>query len=90
MIETEITIVNKLGLHARAAAKFVNTATEYASEIRVGRDKASVSDAKSIMSVMMLGAAKGSVLYLNAEGPDEQQALDALCDLVDRRFDEEE
>ena len=90
MIETQITIINKLGLHARAAAKFVNTATEYVSEIRVGQTSAALSDAKSIMSVMMLGAAKGTELHLTAEGPDEQQAIDALCDLIDRRFDEDE
>jgi len=90
MPETEITLINKLGLHARAAAKLVNTAAEFACEVRVGRDRNSASDATSIMAVMMLGASKGTTLYLSADGPDAQQALNAICDLVQRRFDEEE
>jgi len=89
MIEQDIEIVNKLGLHARAAAKLVNTAARYASstQIRFGGHNA---DAKSIMSVMMLAASQGSIINIRCEGSDEQEAMTALCDLINRYFDEEE
>ena len=89
MIETELTIVNKLGLHARAAAKFVSCASSFASSIQVAKDGQSV-DGKSIMSVMMLAAAKGAVLSLTIEGDDEEQALEALTELVNDYFGEGE
>ncbi len=85
----EVTIVNKLGLHARAAARFVNTASGFASEVHIKRgDK--VVNGKSIMGVMMLAAAKGTRLELCAEGADAEQALERLTELVDNRFGEKE
>ncbi len=84
-----MTIINKLGLHARAAAKFVGCASSFASTIRAGRD-GNLVDGKSIMSVMMLAAGKGTVLDLHIEGRDEQAALEALQALIANRFDEPE
>ena len=89
MIQREITIINKLGLHARAAAKFVSCAAAFSSSVRVGQGSDFV-DGKSIMSIMMLAAAKGSVLQLKLEGNDEQAALDVLVSLIENRFDEAE
>ena len=89
MIRTQITIINKLGLHARAAAKFVACASAFSSNIQAGVDGPLV-DAKSIMQVMMLAAAKGTVLDIQVEGSDEQAALDALEALINNRFDEPE
>jgi phosphocarrier protein HPr len=86
-MERTITIVNKLGLHARAAAKLVTLAATFKSEIRVRKDAKEVSG-KSIMGVMMLAAAKGSRLTFKAEGPDAEKALDALEALIGRKFDE--
>ena len=87
MIERSITIVNKLGLHARAAAKLVTLAGKFKCDIRVKKDAREVSG-KSIMGVMMLAAAKGSRLTFRADGADEQQALDAIEALIGRKFDE--
>ena len=89
MIRTQLTIVNKLGLHARAAAKFVGCTSAYSSTIRAGRDGKMV-DGKSIMSVMMLAAGKGTVLDIEISGDDEQEALEALSTLIANRFDEAE
>jgi phosphocarrier protein HPr len=89
MLSREITIVNRLGLHARAAAKFVNLASGFDSEINLSRNGHSVNG-KSIMGVMMLAAAKGATLKLSAQGDDEENALQQLEALVARRFDEEE
>lgn len=89
MIQTQVTIINKLGLHARAAAKFVSCAAAFGSTVNVGRDGKLV-DGKSIMSVMMLAAGKGTVLELEIEGGDEYAALEALQTLIDNRFDEPE
>ena len=86
-MERTVTIVNKLGLHARAAAKLVTLAARYRSDIRVKKDGREVSG-KSIMGVMMLAAAKGSRITFRADGPDAQKALDAIEALVARRFDE--
>ena len=90
MTQVEITICNKRGLHARAAAKFVATASEYESTIKVGRDTASLVDGKSIMSVMMLAASKGTSLQVLAEGPDESKAVEAICELISDKFGEGE
>ena len=84
-----MTIVNKLGLHARAAAKLVGCTSAFSSNIEAGRD-GNMVDAKSIMSVMMLAAGKGTVLDLRIEGRDEDQALDAITTLIANRFDEAE
>ena len=73
MIETDIEIINKLGLHARAAAKLVSTASQYTSSIRLGKGERLI-DAKSIMALLMLGAGKGSVLRLRCEGKDAEAA----------------
>ena len=89
MIQIQVTIINKLGLHASAAAKFVSCAAAFSSSIQAGRDGKLV-DGKSIMSVMMLAAGKGTVLDLQIEGRDEQAALEALQTLINNRFDEPE
>lgn len=83
----EVSIVNKLGLHARAAAKFVSLASGFKSEITLARDSQQVNG-KSIMGVMMLAAAKGTILKICADGPDEVKAIGALAELVDNRFGE--
>lgn len=84
-----ITIVNKLGLHARAATKLVTCASGFDAEIRVVRDTYSVN-AKSIMGVLTLAAAKGTELVIETEGPDENDAMDAIAALIDGRFGESE
>lgn len=86
----QITIINKLGLHARAAAKFVGVAGKYPCQIRVGRTPDSMVDGKSIMAVMMLAAGKGTEIHLQTEGDDEQTALDSLVELINNYFDEGE
>jgi phosphocarrier protein HPr len=89
VIETQVTIINKLGLHARAAAKFVSCTSAYSSSIEAGKE-GNMVDAKSIMSVMMLAAGKGTVLDIRVEGADEEAALEALVTLIGNRFDEAE
>ena len=89
MIETQVTIVNKLGLHARAAAKFVSCASAFSCSIQAGRD-GNLIDGKSIMSVMMLAAGQGTVLDLHIHGRDEEAALIALTTLIENYFDEGE
>jgi phosphocarrier protein HPr len=85
----KIFIVNKLGLHARASAKFVSLASEFKSEILLKRDGQEVNG-KSIMGIMMLAAAKGSELELCADGKDEMRAVEVLAALVQDRFGEGE
>ncbi|MBP70839.1 MAG: phosphocarrier protein HPr [Haliea sp.] len=89
MIQTQLTIINKLGLHARAAAKFVSCTAAYSSSVRAGRDGEMI-DGKSIMSIMMLAAGQGTVLDIEVDGHDEEAALKALRTLVENRFDEGE
>jgi phosphocarrier protein len=89
VIRKEITIINKLGLHARAAAKFVTLASTFASDIRLARAER-VVNGKSIMGVMMLAAAKGVRLELRVEGKDEETALQTLEQLILNRFGEPE
>jgi phosphocarrier protein len=84
-----VKIINKLGMHARAAAKFVKLATSFQSDIDIEKDSRRVN-AKSIMGVMMLAASKGSTVTLYARGEDSQQSLDALEHLINDRFDEDE
>ena len=88
MIESTITICNKAGLHARAAARMVSVSTTFNSSIKVGQDK--LVDGKSILSLMMLAASKGTVLNLIIDGEDEGAALHAITTLVNNRFDESE
>ena len=91
MVECRIRIVNRLGLHARAAAKLVRAATAFRSTLKLVRlDRSAVADAKSILSVLMLAAARGTELQIVAEGPDEEPALDALCQLIGGGFGETE
>jgi phosphocarrier protein HPr len=86
-MERTLTIVNKLGLHARAAAKLVTLAQKFKCEVHVKKDGREVSG-KSIMGVMMLAAGKGSRVTFRAEGPDAEKALDAIEALINRKFDE--
>lgn len=89
MPQQEVEIVNKLGLHARASAKLTETAGRYQSEVWVSRNGRRVN-AKSIMGVMMLAAAKGSRVMVETNGPDESAALDAVTQLIAQRFGEPE
>ena len=89
MSELMLYIRNKLGLHARASARFVSTANRFGATIMLGRGDIEVNG-KSIMGIMMLAAAKGTELTLRAEGEDAEAALDALEDLVNDRFGEAE
>ena len=87
-LEKTVSIVNRLGLHARAAAKLVTLAAKYQSTVQVRKDGREVSG-KSIMGVMMLAAAQGSHITLAAQGPDAAEAVEALAALIANRFDEE-
>ncbi len=89
MIKTKITIINKLGLHARDSAKFVSATSRFQSSIDVSKDTQTVNG-KSIMGVMMLAASKGSELTLQIEGPDEVELEKAVVDLINNRFGEPE
>jgi phosphocarrier protein len=88
MIQKELQILNKLGLHARAAAKFVKCASPFECEIQVGKDAMTVNG-KSIIGVLLLAAPKGSRILVIADGPDEHEAVDALASLVGGLFGEE-
>lgn len=88
MTSQECVIRNRLGLHARAAAKFVHTATKYTSHIRIARDGKSM-DGKSIMGILLLAAGAGTTVVISADGLDEADAIDALCRLVNGGFGEE-
>ena len=89
MLQQEVEITNKLGLHARASAKLTEIAGRFKSSVWVSRNGRRVN-AKSIMGVMMLAAAKGSTLVVETEGPDEQEALAAVTALITSRFEEAE
>lgn len=89
MLNKEVTIINKLGLHARAAAKFVSLASGFDSEIMLKRNGKSVNG-KSIMGVMMLAAGCGTTIELSANGKDENQAVTELEALIEDRFGEEQ
>ena len=89
MIRKDIKVVNKLGLHARASAKLTQTASAFKSAVWVSRNGRRVN-AKSIMGVMMLAAAKGSTIVIETDGPDEADAMTAVVELVAARFGEEE
>lgn len=87
MISCQATIVNPLGLHARAAARFVHAASTFRCRIRVAHGGREM-DGKSIMGLLLLSAAQGSVITISADGADEADAIAALCALVGRGFDE--
>ncbi|PPK52971.1 HPr family phosphocarrier protein [Marinobacter persicus] len=89
MLCRPVTIINKLGLHARATAKLVATASEFDSSVQL-RGKGREVDAKNIMQVMMLAASQGTEVELVADGPDEEEAIDALVALIDDYFGEGE
>ena len=89
MISTQLTIINKLGLHARAAAKLASTANRFASQCQLVNNEKCV-DCKSVMALMLLAAAKGTEVELQCDGNDEQAATEAICTLINNRFDEEE
>jgi phosphocarrier protein HPr len=88
MTSRAVVVSNALGLHARAAARFVHLATRYAAQIRVARDS-KVMDGKSIMGILLLAAARGTTLTITADGPDERDAVEALAQLVQSGFGEE-
>ena len=89
MLRTEVKIINKLGMHARAAAKFVTLAQTFIAEIKIEKNGQEVNG-KSIMGVMMLAASQGSMIELVVDGDDEEQATRYLQELINNRFDEDE
>ena len=89
MTTKDLTIKNKLGLHARAAAKLVHTAARFQSDIKI-RKGAEEVDAKSILGILLLAAAKGSIITVAADGGDEAEAVAAIENLIDAKFDEVE
>ena len=89
MIVRDIEIKNKLGLHARAAAKLVHTAARFKSSIKIRKGDEEV-DGKSILGILLLAAGRGSVITVRAEGEDESEAVDAIEKLIDAKFDESE
>lgn len=88
MVKASVKIINKAGLHARAASKLVGVTSAYSSRIQIGNDK--MVDGKSILSLMMLAAVRGTMLEVVAEGEDEEQALTAVVALINNRFEEGE
>lgn len=88
MLVQDFTIVNKLGLHARASALLVKTASRFSSEIKIAREGVEVNG-KSIMGIMMLAAAKGTAISVKVEGSDEAEAMAALADIITNGFGEE-
>lgn len=88
MVTRTATVVNQLGMHARAAAKFVHLANRFTSRVRVARQGREM-DGKSIMGLLLLAASRGSVVTISADGIDEQLAVDALIELVESGFGED-
>jgi phosphocarrier protein len=89
VVKTTVLIKNRLGLHARAAVKFVNTANRFAADVRIEKDGSTI-DGKSILGILTLAATQGSEIGLRCSGPDEAAACQALVDLIDARFGEKE
>jgi phosphocarrier protein len=89
VIKKKIVIINKLGLHARAAAKLVHLASRFESESKLIRGE-KIVNGKSIMGVMMLAASRGTEIELIVDGPDEEETMNALCELINDRFGESE
>ena len=87
MIKRNVEIINRLGLHARAAAKLVRTASQFEADVEVIKD-GKAANAKSIMSIMMLAAAQGATVEVSADGPDEAAALESIENLIADRFGE--
>jgi phosphocarrier protein len=88
MVKTEFTILNKLGIHARPAAQFVKLANRFEADVFVEKDGEEV-DGKSIMGLMMLAAGHGSTILVTTDGPDETAAMEAVADLIARKFEED-
>ena len=88
MISRDVRVTNRVGLQARAAARFVQTANRYRSRITLGRDSRSM-DGKSILGILLLAAGQGSILTVTADGDDEEAAMVALADLIGGRFGED-
>ena len=88
MTSQAVTVVNQLGMHARAAAKFVHLATRYDARVKVARDRREM-DGKSIMGILLLAAARGSTITISADGADEADAVAALAALVESGFGED-
>ncbi len=88
MLQNEFTIINKLGLHARASALFVKTSSRFSSDVKLSRDDVEVNG-KSIMGIMMLAASKGSTVRLTVNGADEADAFQTISDLIANGFGEE-
>jgi len=89
MLEQQIAIRNKLGLHARAAVKFVNLSNRFVASVKIIKDGSEI-DGKSILGILTLAATQGSEITLRIAGKDEEAALKALADLINNRFDEKE
>ena len=89
MLQRSIVIRNKLGLHARAAVKFVNTANRFGADVRIVKDESEI-DGKSILGILTLAATQGSEIGLRIGGPDEEAAWEALSELISNRFGEKE
>lgn len=90
MVSRNVIVANRLGLHARAAARLVNVARQYTSHVRLERaDTGQSADGKGIYGVLLLTASRGTELRVLAEGDDAQRAVEALCSLIERRFEEE-
>ncbi len=89
MIEKKVRIINKLGLHARAAAKFVKLANRFGSSVKIEKDGV-VIDGKSILGILTLAAVQGTMIKLSISGKDEKATLKALVALIENKFDEEE
>lgn len=90
MLEREVIICNRLGLHARAAARLVRTASQFDANIKLERaDRSATADAKSILSVLLLAAARGTKLRLTIDGTDEEKAMDVVCELFADGFGEQ-
>jgi phosphocarrier protein HPr len=90
MQERRITITNRLGLHARASARLVRRATQFTSQIELVREETGQkADGKSILSVLLLAATRGTLLIIRAAGDDEERAADALVELIEQKFGEE-
>ncbi len=88
MLSRSVTVANKLGLHARAAARFVHLASAFHSHVKVSRGSQTM-DGKSIMGILLLAAATGTVLRVSADGVDEEAAVDALCRFIETGFGED-
>lgn len=89
MLKKKITIINRLGLHARAAAKFVKLANRFRASVKIEKDGAKI-DGKSILGILTLAAVQGTEITLKVDGEDEKAAMTALVALIENRFDEEE